>query len=331
MKKVIVTALGIFALATTAVSSFAAAPKINWGGASATGQYIEFAKEGCSALGKIFDCVPVVTEGSGDNKDQLIAGTLDIALGMGGLAQKWAANDPEFQANVEVVRYIAGEPLFAYGKPEVVAALVNWEGVKQNGFLVSFGAPSEQSGDYLTLKELQKGEGNGLAEATVTPMGNRDAQIKAVLNDEVQLGFAAQFANPSNDFFTAIADNNLEIMPVIDTDLALTSDLYGVREVQVENVSLKRRSLGKKVETMYVPIAIMARKASTYDNPRDQKIQQAVIDRIKNMDEADLLPKVGWLTDFMNKSAKYSADKLETMGKAMKEAAKEAKAAALGN
>ena len=80
---------------------------------------------------------------------------------------------------------------------------------------------------------------------------------------------------------------------------------------------------------MYAIRSYYARKASTYDNPRDQKIQQAVIDRIKNMDEADLLPKVGWLTDFMNKSAKYSADKLETMGKAMKEAAKEAKAAAL--
>lgn len=320
----------IVSSAFIAASAFAAAPLVSFGGGGEQGQYIEIARSTCESLGKIFDCNAQVTDGSGDNKDQIIAGTLDFGLAMGGLAQSWNKNDLAFQENVQIVRYVAGEALFAYGKPEIIEALVNWQGVKDNAFLVSFAAPNEQSGDYLTLKELQSGEGNTLVDATIKSYPTRGAQVAAVVNEETQLGFAAQFPNPKNSFFQAIADNKLIIMPVVDIDLALQSDLYAVREVQVEDASLMRWSKGSKIETMYVPVAILARKPSTYPDPRAQKIQAAAIKRIQDMPEADLLPKVGWLTNFINKSVDVSASSLEEMGAKMKEAAKSAKASALG-
>lgn len=329
--KRLITMVGLSTLMITSpVLALAAAPQISFGGGGEQGQYIQFAETSCESLGKIFDCQAKVTGGSGDNKDRIIAGTLDFGLAMGGLAQNWEKNDPAFQENVQIVRYIAGEALFAYGKPEIVEALVNWQGVKDNAFLVSFAAPSELSGDYLTLKELQAGEGNPLADATVTPYEKRSDQVAAVINGKAQLGFAAQFPNPKNSFFQSIADNKLTVMSVVDVDLALNSELYAVREVQLENASLMKWSKGNKIETMYVPVAILARNPESYGTPREQKIQAAAIKRIRNMPEADLLPKAGWLTEFVNKTTDVSANALEDMGKKMKEAAKSAKSSVLG-
>ncbi len=327
------SALCAVALLTTflATSAFAAAPIIVFGGGGMQGQYIQIAKSTCEGLGKIFDCIEESTGGSGDNKNKLIGGELDFGLAMGGLAQNWEQTDPAFQENVQIVRYIAGEALFAYGKPEIIEALVNWQGVKDNGFLVTFAAPNESSGDFLTLKALQSGQGNTLADATVKSYANRTDQVSAVMRDEAMLGFAAQFPNPKNSFFQLIAQNKLAVMAVVDIELALESDLYKVREVQVENASLMKWSKGQKVETMYVPVAIMARKPSTYTDLRQQKIQAAAIKRIQNMPESEMLPKAGWLTKFINDSVDVSESSLKKMGAKMKEAAKSVNKSAFGN
>lgn len=317
-------------LCTTVIPSFAGAPVVKFYGGGKDGQYIQNAGSACEGMGKIFDCQAVVSGGTGANKAALLAGEADFGLGMGGLVKKWEAEDPAFKEKVIVVRYVGGEALFAYGKPSVVEALDNWEGVKKNAFLVSFGSPGEDSGDYLTLKELQSGDNNPLADATITPFKSRADQVNAVVSGKVQLGFAAQFPNPENSFFKDIAKAGLAIMPVIDTDLAINSTLYKVKQVRVENASIKKWSKGKNIETMYVPVAIMARNPDTYQTVREQKIQRAAIERIKSLSEADLLPKAGWITNFMNDSADMSAEALAKVGEEMKATAQSVKESALG-
>lgn len=320
MKKIIASAvlgLSVFAFS----SGFAADNSVTVGGGGLSGQFIKMAGQSCKALGPLFSCSASESGGSVDNAEKLVSGVFDFAVISGAVEADLRANNPEYAAATEVVRYVGYEAIFAYGEADVMnKGFVNWEGVKANSFAANFALPGEKSGDFKTYEALANN--TDLSDAMYSHYGTRDAQISAVKTGLANIGFAVQMGNPDNDFFKKLADSKLTIMPVIDTDLAIQSDLY---KVQMVPVSSTLWGMGNnEIETMTVDIAFVAKKASAYTDPKRQKLQEALIKRFKKVDDSKMLPDEGFFKKMIGNKLAKSVSDLQKMGEEMKEKAKAA-------
>jgi len=292
------------------------------GGGGAKGQYIKIAQAACKALGPLFTCKAVETGGSGDNMERVANSDLDFGLVMGAVEQKTRDEQPGYSGSTQLVRFIAYEALFAYGKEDVIdQGFINWEGVKANAFAANFAVPSEKSGDYLTFKDLP-----GLEDAMLSNYSTRDAQVTAVITEEANIGFAAQFPNPKNAFFKMLKKNKLKVMPVLDTDLAVSSELYRVQTVPVASNWLGNNA---EIQTMVVPVAFIAKNPEAYADPKRQKLQKALIKRFKKIQEAKMLPQEGFFAKMIGNKIAMGASDLKKMGEELKEKAKAAAMAKL--
>ena len=305
-RKLLTTVFAVISMMVMSTAAFAG-PVKKIGGGGADAQYIKIVRAMAEEAGKLLKCEGVVSKGSGDNMAKLTTGDLDFGLSMGPVEEQERKTNSEYANSTVVIRYIAYEALFAYTTLDYFNDFVNWEGIKANGDLAMFSVPNEKSGDFLIFKQLQVG--NDLNDALVTSYGSRSDQVMAVVEDEANLGFAAQFPNPKNSFFTTLKKYKLQIMPVMDMDLALESDLYDVREVPV---AAKWRFRSQVIETMVCPIAVIARLPEMYSG-RDKKIQEKLIAKFRKANEADLLPKEGFFSkmvgDRVAKSAEYLKNK----------------------
>jgi hypothetical protein len=306
------------------LSAFADENQIRIGGGPATGEYINIAKSLCASLGKLFQCQPMETSGTLDNRKRLEAGQVEIALAKSNAADDWM-KDPSFAAKYTIVRRIGDESLFVFGKPEILQAVGSWLGVRENAFLLSIGLPGELSGDTTVFNALKNVSGSPLAQMEVKMFPDRPTLVEAVRTGKVKLGFITQVPNPNNPLFASINDSGLMIMGVVDPDMITFGETFRIKPVTVKNA--KWFGLGggaQQIETANVPAAIVAVKSGSLQG-RMAMVQQAAIKKILEAGEADLLPQQSWMQDLANTTSLKAGAGLDNAMKSMEKAAAGAK------
>lgn len=303
-----------------------AAPAIHVGGGSKTGEYINIAGSVCSTLGTLFSCTPEETGGTIDNGERLLAGTLDIALMKGDVAASLAEKNP---GKVTVIRYVAGEAVLVFMKPEIAAAVGSWMGVKDNAFLVSIGLPGEKSGDAALFRSLQGVQGSLLKDADVTVFKDRAELVSAVVSGKVKIGFLVQYPNPDNATFKAINDAGLVIMGVIDPDFSQMpfGEKFAVKPVTVGNARMWGfGGSAKSIETVTVPVGVVARDPNLLQDPAQQRTLAAAIKKVAASEEVALMPPADWMQSLINATSTkigQGTDALLTQAKSLASGAKE--------
>ncbi len=325
MKKVKAVLLFLCSLAVFPVQSFAA-PVIHVGGGSKAGEYINIAGSICSNLGNLFGCVPEETGGTVDNGERLVAGTMDVALMKGDVAASLAEKN---LGRVTVIRYVAGEAVLVFMKPEIATAVGSWMGVKDNAFLVSIGLPGEKSGDAALFRSLQGVQGSSLKDAEVTVFKDRSELVSAVVSGKVKIGFLVQYPNPDNATFKAINDAGLVIMGVVDPDFSQMpfGEKFAVKPVTVGNAKMWGfGGSAKSIETVTVPVGVVARDPSSIQEPAQQRTLAAAIKKIAATEEGDLMPPADWMQGLINAASTkigQGTDALVMQAKSLASGAKE--------
>lgn len=303
-----------------------AAPTIHVGGGSKTGEYINIAASICSTLGSLFSCTPEETGGTVDNGERLLAGTLDVALMKGDAAASLADKNP---GKVTVIRYVAGEAVLIFMRPEIAAAVGSWVGVKENAFLVSIGLPGEKSGDAALFRSLQSVQGSPLKDADVLVSKDRGELVSAVVSGKVKIGFLVQYPNPDNATFKAINDAGLVIMGVVDPDFSQMpfGEKFTVKPVTVGNARMWGiGGSAKSIETVTVPVGVVARDPSLIQEPAQQRTLAAAIKKIAATDEVALMPPADWMQGLINAASTkigQGTDMLVTQAKSLANGAKD--------
>jgi|GEM_PF-1324232 len=293
-------------------------------GGPKTGEYINIAKSLCPALGQLFQCEAIGTEGTLDNKKRLESGEVSLALAKSNVAEDWL-KDPTFASKYMIIKRIGDESLFIFGKPEVLKAIGSWIGVRDNAFLLSIGLPGKLSGDAAVFNALKNVHGSPLANLEVKVYLDRPTLVAAVKSGEVKFGFIAQVPNPENSLFASINESGLMMMGVIDPDMLTFGETFRIKPVTVRNA--KWFGLGggaKQIETANVPVAIIAVKPESLQG-RAAMVQQAAIKKIQEMPEAKLLPQQAWMQELANKASLKTGAGLDRVMSSIKEAAVGAK------
>jgi hypothetical protein len=293
-------------------------------GGPKTGEYINIAKSICPALGQLFECEAIETQGTLDNKKRLESGEVNLALAKSNVAEEWL-KDPAFASKYTIIRLIGDESLFVFGKPEILEAVGSWIGVRNNAFLLSIGLPGELSGDKAVFDLLKSVQGSPLANVTVKVYSDRPSLVSAVKSGEVKLGFITQVPNPENPLFASINSAGLMIMGVVDPDMITFGETFRIKPVTVKNA--KWFGLGggaQQIETANVPSAIVAVKPETLQG-RAAMVQQAAIKKIQEMSETSLLPQQGWMQKLANTATLKTGAGLESLMTSLEKAADGAK------
>ncbi|NJO14261.1 MAG: hypothetical protein HC877_00480 [Thioploca sp.] len=293
-------------------------------GGPKTGEYINIAKAICPALGQLFECKAIETQGTLDNKKRLENGEVNIALAKSNVAEEWT-KDPVFASKYTIIKRIGDESLFVFGKPEVLEAVGSWIGVRNNAFLLSIGLPGELSGDAAVFNALKSVQGSPLANIAVKVYADRPALVAAVKSGEVKLGFIAQVPNPENPLFTAINESGLMIMGVVDPDMITFGETFRIKPVTVKNA--KWFGLGggaQQIETANVPAAIVAIKPEALQG-RAAMVQQSAIKKIQETSETNLLPQQGWMQKLANTASLKTGAGLDSLMKSLEKSADGAK------
>jgi hypothetical protein len=323
MKVMQLTVLWLYLLAAL-LTSAAEDNTFKVAGGPKTGEYINIAKAICPALGQLFECEAIETQGTLDNKKRLESGEVNIALAKTNVAEDWL-KDPTFASKYMIVRRIGDESLFVFGKPEVLEAAGSWIGVRNNAFLLSIGLPGELSGDKAVFDSLKSVPGSPLANIAVKVYPDRPALVSAVKSGDVKLGFITQVPNPENPLFAAINSSGLMIMGVVDPDMITFGETFRIKPVTVKNA--KWFGLGggaKQIETANVPSAIVAVKPEMLQG-RAAMVQQAAIKKIQETPEKDLLPQQGWMQTLANTATLKTGAGLESLMTSLEKAADGAK------
>jgi hypothetical protein len=287
-------------------------------GGPKTGEYINIANALCPALGQLFECKAIETEGTVDNKKRLESGEVTFALAKSNVAEEWLKN-ATFASKYSIVRRIGDESLFVFGKPEVLKAAGSWMGIRENAFLLNIGLPGELSGDAAVFNSLKSVPNSPLANMEVKMFADRPALVAAVKSDAVKLGFITQVPNPDNSLFASINDAGLMIMGVIDPDMLTFGDIFHIKLVTVKNAKWLGLAGGaKQIETANVPVAIVATKPETLQD-RAKMTQQAAIKKIQEATEAKLLPQQEWMQELANNATLKAGSGLESLMKKVKE------------
>ncbi|BAP57776.1 hypothetical protein THII_3479 [Thioploca ingrica] len=289
-----------------------------------TGEYINIAKAICPALGKLFECEAIETQGTLDNKKRLESGEVNIALAKSNVAEEWM-KEPAFASKYTIIKRIGDESLFVFGKPEVLKAAGSWIGVRNNAFLLSIGLPGELSGDAAVFNALKSVQGSPLANIAVKVYADRPALVAAVKSGEVKLGFITQVPNPENPLFASINESGLMIMGVVDPDMITFGETFRIKPITVKNA--KWFGLGggaKQIETANVPAAIVAIKPEALQG-RAAMVQQAAIKKIEETSETSLLPQQGWMQKLANTASLKTGAGLDSLMKSLEKSADGAK------
>jgi hypothetical protein len=293
-------------------------------GGPKTGEYINIAKAICPALGQLFECKAIETQGTLDNKKRLESGEVNIALAKSNVAEEWM-KDPVFASKYTIIKRIGDESLFVFGKPEVLKAAGSWIGVRDNAFLLSIGLPGELSGDAAVFNALKSVQGSPLANIAVKVYADRPALVAAVKSGEVKLGFITQVPNPENPLFASINESGLMMMGVVDPDMITFGETFRIKPITVKNA--KWFGLGggaKQIETANVPAAIVAVKPEALQG-RAAMVQQAAIKKIQETPEMSLLPQQGWMQNLANTASLKTGAGLDSLMKSLEQSADGAK------
>jgi hypothetical protein len=317
----------IFFLCYSLVALLASAAEDNIftiAGGPKTGEYINIAKAICPALGKLFECKAIETQGTLDNKKRLESGEVNMALAKSNVAEEWL-KEPAFASKYTIIKRIGDESLLVFGKPEVLKAVGSWIGVRSNAFLLSIGLPGELSGDAAVFNALKSVQGSPLANIAVKVYADRPALVAAVKSGEVKLGFITQVPNPENPLFASINKSGLMIMGVVDPDMITFGETFRIKPITVKNA--KWLGLGggaKQIETANVPAAIVAVKPEALQG-RAAMVQQTAIKKIEETSETSLLPQQGWMQKLANTASLKTGAGLDSLMKSLEESANGAK------
>ncbi len=280
-----------------------ATPTLHVGGGSKTGEYINIAGSICAALGTLFSCTAEETGGTVDNGERLVAGTLDMALMKGDVAATLAEQN---LGKVNVLRYVAGEAVFVFMKPEIAMAVGSWLGIKDNAFLISIGLPGEKSGDAALFRSLQSVKDSSLKDATVVVFKDRAEVVAAVVSGKVQIGFLVQYPNPENATFKAINDAGLVVMGVVDPDFSQMpfGEKFSVKSVMVGNAKMWGfGGSAKSIETVTVPVGVVARDPAMIQDPTQQRVLAAAIKKVSGFEEVAIMPPADWMHALINSAS----------------------------
>jgi len=290
-----------------AIPNAEAAYSVKIAGGPPTGEYITFARAICeTALGELFNCPSVAweTKGAQANKELLESGSADIGIIKGNLVQDWMQDS--YFTKYTVVRELPGEAVMVIMTPKTAKAVVNWGGIRENSFLISFGLPGKQSGDTSVFNALRALKDSPLKDAAkVEILADRPALIDAIVSGKVQVGFVVQYPNPNNKLFELVNNAGLVIMGVVDPDFP------AIAPVDVDNVTVSNAKWGKTstvINTVTIKPAIIARIPDIYSDPIAKKTMALAIKKIGNVELSKLLPETSWAQDMLNWASQRAAN-----------------------
>lgn len=309
-------------------------PDVRVGGGPLDGQYIHFAKATCGLLGKLYECDPRQSDGSGANVENLRKPwtdpkAVDAAFMKGSMAEEMQ-KQPDFGDHFEFIRYVAGEAVLLVVSDKYRDSLPNWAAVRKNVHLLRVGLPGEKAGDTAVFRALSGVQGSVLPKFKEVKMyPNRTAMIEAVQKGEVHIGWLMMYANPDNDAIAKVnaKESGLSFMGVVDPDFLTLSPSVDVQAVPITNAGWFGLRPPTVVTTTTMKAAIVARSPRQYPEETGRRdTQQGVIQALRDAKEDALLPDVPWIKGLVNSVSLKTSGGLNKVLEDMRGAAEKVKA-----
>lgn len=287
-------------------------------GGPKTGEYLPIARRACDIVGKLFKCEAVKSLGASDNARRLGLPLDDpeaahLAVLKGNVAADMQ-KEPDFGNKFESIQTLAPETMLAIMTPRTAGLVGSWAGVREVAFMVTIALPGKESGDAAVFEKLKAVPNSPLADARIEYF-DRPGMVNAIVarKNDALIGFLTQFPNPDNELFSLIEEKGLVIMGVVDQDAPAASPLFQLIEkpVVVASANMWSLSAAKTVETVGVRTVLVARKPESFSDQRQQKIQRAMINKLKGAGVAQFLPPEKWMSGLIDAASAKVAGKAD--------------------
>lgn len=299
-------------LAFCILAGVGAAPALaqNIHAGSASGSYTnDFCPQVQETLKKeYFEHACVVSEGTGDNVDKVLANPMDVGIGQFDVVAVRAIEEP---GKLAIVNPDMGfECLYAVTSDQSINSL------KGLSARMPIALPSAKSGSTATFQFLQTLD-EGLAELRrITNYGSALEAVEAVVKGDAALAFFVQFPNTKNQVFKTINDAELKFVPVINRQI-LRHEVagYSVYEPQVVTVTpagLLGGLIGKgatQIDTTCTPVVLFTGNPEQIPEGVKRKDQEDVVKLLAQVPR----PSKGDWKDIFKNAVKISKDKYDSL------------------
>ena len=169
-----------------------------------------------------FDYPVELGAGTPDSMTWLVEHPKGVAFLQGNVFAE-LVNDPAMAGKIEVLRKdIAQEVVIAVMSPDAYQrSKGSWSALASRAARVRFVTSGENSGPGYTMRQLMELDPEGLGKANTAEMfvDNIDVALSKVANGGADVALMVQFANLDNPRFKFIAENKLQIVPVVDRSM----------------------------------------------------------------------------------------------------------------
>lgn len=265
-----------------------------------------------------YACTP--SRGTLENISRALAAPGAIGFVQLDVFSREAARRAEEFARLTVIRRdIACEGLWMVTRNERLNNLGDVQGFARR---MTFIVPPRESGSTASFNYLRETDPDGLGqvpEANIRYVQNATEVINQVAaSTEGAVGFFVQFADPTNANIRLLVERNLRVVPVVSRELlrARVGD-QAVYEVQEFNLSeggvLGIGGRARTATTACTPVAVITATPETMPAGNAQADQRDLIQRLREVPSAQLLPQQGAIARLISGTRRMSQSAVDGM------------------
>jgi len=259
-----------------------------------------FAPPVLDALGKAYFKGYALTTSAGtvDNIKKVSANPQSIGFAQLDVYARLALAEPEAFKKLVVIRQVACEGLWMVTKGD----LDDFGKVLGMARRVQFVLPPEGSGSTATFEYLKQIDPEGIGRArNVRYSQSATDMLNQVANSKDDVGLFVQFADPENANIKLLVDKGLKVIPVVSREI-VAAKAGDTSVYQIQSYALTAGgwiSNGKTATTACTPVVIFTGSPDVFSNRDDKDDQIDLIKKIRDVPDADMLPKEGRIAALM--------------------------------
>lgn len=259
-----------------------------------------------------YQCTP--SAGTVDNIARVLSNPTSIGFAQLDVYASEAASKPDEFKRLQVIRTdIACEGLWMITKnPDL-----NFGTILGLSRRIQFILPAPTSGSTASFNYLRTIDPDGLGrvpDSNITHVRDATEVIKRInASNQGEVGFFVQFADPRNSNIQLIVENKLRIIPVISREIIRAK----VGEQNVYNAETFTLANGKlfgiggspiMATTACTPVALFTGAPGAFSNRNHQDDAQDMIQRLQQINRAQLMPKDSFIQNILTSATRLSQD-----------------------
>jgi len=259
-----------------------------------------FAPPVLDALGKAYFKGYALSTSAGtvDNIKKVLANPQSIGFAQLDVYARQALAAPDDFKKLVLIRQVACEGLWMVTKGD----LDDFGKVLGMARRVQFVLPPDGSGSAATFNYIKQIDPEGLGRArNVRYSQSATDMLNQVANSKDDVGLFVQFADPENANIKLIVDKGLKVIPVVSREI-VAAKAGDTAVYQIQSYSLTSGgwvSSGKQATTACTPVVIFTGNPDVFSNRDDKDDQLDLIKKIREVPDADMLPKEGRIAALM--------------------------------